>query len=52
MICNCGFKFSGAGEIRNCPAFITSDGESGIVCPVCKKEYVNIRGEWIYVKKP
>lgn len=41
MKCKCGFKFAGAGEFRNCEAFITDKGESGIVCPKCKKTYVN-----------
>ena len=27
MKCKCGFKFSGAGEFRNCEAFITKKGE-------------------------
>ena len=41
MKCKCGFKFSGPGEFRNCDAFITDKGESGIVCPKCKKAYVD-----------
>ena len=41
MRCKCGFKFAGAGEFRNCEAFITDKGQSGIVCPKCNKGYVN-----------
>jgi len=25
LICECGFKFAGAGEFRNCGAFITKN---------------------------
>ena len=39
--CVCGFKFSGPGEFRNCEAFITDKGQSGIVCPKCQTKYVN-----------
>jgi len=41
MKCECGFKFAGAGEYRNCEAFITKEGKSGIVCPDCNNSYVN-----------
>lgn len=41
MKCKCGFKFSGPGEFRNCNAFITADGQSGIICPKCGQCYVN-----------
>jgi hypothetical protein len=41
MICECGFKFSGPGEFRNCNAFITDKGKSGIICPVCNRKYVD-----------
>lgn len=41
MKCECGFEFAGPGEYRNCEAFITSDGESGIICPKCEQAYVN-----------
>lgn len=41
MDCKCGFKFSGPGEFRNCEAFITADGRSGIVCPKCGKAFVD-----------
>lgn len=44
MECECGFRFSGAGELRNCQAFITKDGESGIVCPKCGRKYVKKKG--------
>jgi len=40
MKCKCGFRFSGVGEFRNCQAFITKDGKSGIVCPDCGATYV------------
>ncbi len=43
MKCKCGFKFVGTGEFRNCDAFITDRGESGIVCPDCGAKYVNGR---------
>lgn len=41
MKCECGFKFSGAGEFRNCEAFITEDGQGGVICPNCGSAYVN-----------
>jgi len=41
MKCKCGFMFSGAGEFRNCEAFITDDGQSGIICPKCGTAYVH-----------
>lgn len=41
--CKCGFKFAGAGEFRNCDAFITNRGESGIVCPKCGAKYIGGR---------
>ena len=40
MECSCGFKFAGPGEFRNCNAFITDKGESGVQCPDCKKTYI------------
>jgi hypothetical protein len=43
MKCKCGFKFSGPGEFRNCDAFITDKGESGVTCPKCQTNYVNDR---------
>ncbi len=46
MNCECGFKFSGPGEFRNCGAFITEKGHSGIICPECGKRYVKINGDW------
>lgn len=39
--CTCGFQFSGSGEFRNCEAFTTPDGQSGVVCPDCGTHYVN-----------
>ena len=41
MKCDCGFKFSGAGEFRNCEAFITAEGKSGVICPKCGKSYIS-----------
>jgi len=41
MNCSCGFKFSGPGEFRNCEAFVYKEGKSGIICPKCKKAYVD-----------
>lgn len=41
LICKCGFKFAGAGEFRNCQAFVTASGQSGVICPVCSRVYVN-----------
>lgn len=41
MKCKCGFKFAGPGEYRNCEAFITTEGQSGIICPDCETAYVN-----------
>lgn len=41
MECKCGFKFSEPGEYRNCEAFVTHDGRSGIVCPECDTKYVD-----------
>jgi acetone carboxylase gamma subunit len=46
MKCECGFKFAGPGEFRNCNAFITSNGDSGIICPTCGNMYVNQKGHW------
>jgi len=46
MNCKCGFKFAGPGEFRNCNAFITNVGNSGVVCPMCNTKYVEIRGVW------
>ena len=42
MKCKCGFKFSGAGEFRNCDAFI-KDGQGGVICPKCGTAYLNGR---------
>ena len=41
MKCKCGFQFSDVGEFRNCAAFITKDGEGGITCPDCGRNYVD-----------
>lgn len=43
--CECGFKFAGPGEIRNCAAFIDNKGRSCVVCPDCGKTYANILEE-------
>jgi hypothetical protein len=40
LTCECGFKFSGVGEFRNCGGFVTTNGDSGIVCPNCNNAYV------------
>ena len=40
MICECGFRFSGPGEFRNCEAFIVEEG-SCVVCPDCGKKYLD-----------
>ncbi len=47
--CKCGFKFAGPGEFRNCEAFVTIKGESGIICPKCKRAYVN--GQEVKLKR-
>ena len=41
LVCDCGFKFSGPGEFRNCQAFVTEKGRSGVICPTCGKAYVD-----------
>jgi len=41
QVCSCGFRFSGAGEFRNCEAFITQEGKGGVTCPDCGKHYVD-----------
>lgn len=38
--CSCGFKFADPGEFRNCDAFITEEGKSGVICPDCGRKYV------------
>ena len=48
--CTCGFRFSGAGELRNCGAFISDKGESGVVCPDCNQHYVYEGGIAVAVK--
>jgi hypothetical protein len=45
LICECGFKFSVAGEFRNCQAFLTKSGDSGVVCPKCNNAYID--GEYL-----
>jgi hypothetical protein len=49
MICRCGFRFAGPGKLRNCEAFITTDGQGGIICPRCGAAYVN--GRQVVLKK-
>ena len=49
MKCLCGFKFAGPGEFRNCEAFITTDGKSGVICPKCDRKYVD--GQETIIKK-
>lgn len=41
LVCDCGFKFAGPGEFRNCRAFVTDKGPSGVICPTCGKAYVD-----------
>jgi hypothetical protein len=41
--CICGFQFSGSGEFRNCEAFLTAGGESGVICPKCGATYIGDR---------
>jgi len=41
MKCICGFEFAKLGEFRNCEAFITKEGKSGVVCPTCNKTYID-----------
>ena len=43
MKCKCGFQFSGAGEFRNCGAFVTKEGKGGVICPKCNTAYVDGR---------
>lgn len=40
MKCKCGFKFAGPGKLRNCEAFVTKEGKSGVICPECGNKYV------------
>ena len=40
MKCECGFEFSKPGEYRNCNAFVTEKGQSGVICPKCGTRYV------------
>jgi len=37
MECECGFKFSGPGEFRNCETYLDNDGKWWLVCPNCGK---------------
>lgn len=48
MKCECGFEFPGPGEYRNCEAFITQGGHSGVICPDCEQAYIN--GQKVEVK--
>lgn len=52
LICECGFKFSGPGEYRNCEAFV-SNGRSGVICPDCDNSYINgsYVGKWKEISK-
>jgi len=49
MKCECGFEFSGAGEFRNCEAFITEGGDGGVICPKCNTAYV--KGQKVKLNK-
>jgi len=39
LMCECGFKFAGPGEYRNCEAYLDKDDQWWIVCPKCGMEY-------------
>lgn len=39
MKCECGFRFAGAGEFRNCETFLNKEGEWIVICPKCRKQY-------------
>jgi len=41
LVCDCGFKFAGPGEYRNCESFITDKGLSGVICPECDQAYID-----------
>jgi hypothetical protein len=41
MKCKCGFEFAGPGQFRNCEAFVTEQGQSGVICPECGTRYIN-----------
>jgi len=41
MTCPCGFEFAGPGQFRNCEAFVTTTGKSGVTCPQCGKHFVD-----------
>ena len=41
MNCECGFKFAGPREFRNCETFITGTGRLGVTCPTCNTSYVD-----------
>lgn len=47
MKCDCGFEFAGPGQFRNCNAFVTSEGHSGVICPKCDQHWVIISGFYI-----
>ena len=51
MKCNCGFRFSGPGEFRNCDAFITKEGKGGVTCPNCGRHYVGEKEAVFSVKE-
>ena len=36
--CECGFEFAGPGEFRNCEAFVTKEGQGGVIDMERKKE--------------
>jgi len=43
MKCVCGFRFAGPAEFRNCEAFVTFAGRSGVICPQCSRAYIGGR---------
>jgi hypothetical protein len=46
MKCECGYEFAGPGEFRREQVFVTQEGESGIICPMCGTWYIHTGGRW------
>jgi len=38
-VCECGFKFAGPGEFRNCEAYLDDDNQWWVICPKCGQIY-------------
>ena len=51
MKCECGYEFAGPGEFRREQAFVTKEGDSGIICPTCGTWYVHTGGRWCRVNQ-